>query len=88
MHGDDISFPSVFSSLQINIRETPFQGALAAVFLPGLLRDYLRAQSFDPEDHTEIQFSFFGSSGLFKVKVAFIKQHSHCGMVVRVSDQS
>ncbi|XP_077164506.1 adhesion G-protein coupled receptor G4 isoform X2 [Paroedura picta] len=51
---------------EINIREIAFQNALAAVFLPGSLRDYLGAQSFDPKDHTKIQFSFFGSSGLFK----------------------
>ncbi|XP_060105114.1 adhesion G-protein coupled receptor G4 [Heteronotia binoei] len=75
MRPDPISFQGVAFGVtsyvlptdpEINIRETPFQTALAAVFLPASLRDYLRAQSFDPQDHTEIQFSFFGSTGLFK----------------------
>ncbi|XP_054851808.1 adhesion G-protein coupled receptor G4 [Eublepharis macularius] len=75
MRPDPISFQGVAFGVtsytfqkdpEIDIRETPFQTALAAVYLPGSLRDYLRVQSFDPKDHTEIQFSFFGNSALFK----------------------
>uniref|UniRef100_A0ACB8FXY1 Uncharacterized protein n=1 Tax=Sphaerodactylus townsendi TaxID=933632 RepID=A0ACB8FXY1_9SAUR len=51
---------------EIIILKNPFQSALASVFLPESLRGYLQAQSFDLEDHSEIQFSFFGSSALFE----------------------
>ncbi|XP_034963207.1 adhesion G-protein coupled receptor G4-like isoform X2 [Zootoca vivipara] len=53
---------------QIDIRQAPFEMALASIFLPELLRHYLGAQSFEPEDHTKIQFSFFGTTSPFQEK--------------------
>ncbi|XP_025047637.1 adhesion G-protein coupled receptor G4 [Alligator sinensis] len=50
---------------KIDIQETPFQKALASVFLPRLMREYLGIHSFDPEDHPKIQFTFFGTTSLF-----------------------
>ncbi|XP_067327817.1 adhesion G-protein coupled receptor G4 [Anolis sagrei] len=51
---------------KLKIRQAPFTAAMASVFLPGLLRNFLKPQSFEPEDHTEIQFSFFGTTTLFQ----------------------
>nr|XP_020665958.1 adhesion G-protein coupled receptor G4 [Pogona vitticeps] len=51
---------------ELNIRQAPFTTAVASIFLPQLLKDYLEVQSYDPEDHTEIQFSFFGETSLFQ----------------------
>ncbi|XP_061454867.1 adhesion G-protein coupled receptor G4 isoform X2 [Rhineura floridana] len=51
---------------EIDIRSTPFKTALASIFLPELLSDYLGEQSFNPEDHTTIQFTFFGFTSLFQ----------------------
>ncbi|XP_032997882.1 adhesion G-protein coupled receptor G4-like [Lacerta agilis] len=53
---------------QIDIRQAPFEIALASIFLPELLRHYLGAQSFEAEDHTKIQFSFFGTTSPFQEK--------------------
>ncbi|XP_062819756.1 adhesion G-protein coupled receptor G4 isoform X1 [Anolis carolinensis] len=51
---------------ELKIRQAPFTTGMASIFLPGLLRYYLKAQSFEPEDHTKIQFSFFGTTSLFQ----------------------
>ncbi|XP_042333668.1 adhesion G-protein coupled receptor G4-like [Sceloporus undulatus] len=51
---------------ELAIQHTPFTTSLASIFLPGILRDYLSAQSFDPNNHTGIQFSFFGIPSLFQ----------------------
>ncbi|XP_053235419.1 adhesion G-protein coupled receptor G4-like isoform X3 [Podarcis raffonei] len=62
-----ISYDSAMDP-QIDIRQAPFETALASIFLPELLKDYLEAQSFEPEDHTKIQFSFFGTTSPFQEK--------------------
>ncbi|KAJ7310420.1 hypothetical protein JRQ81_007334 [Phrynocephalus forsythii] len=51
---------------ELNIRQNPFTTAVASIFLPGLLKNYLEAQSYALEDHTEIQFSFIGETSLFQ----------------------
>ncbi|KAJ6653772.1 hypothetical protein lerEdw1_008701 [Lerista edwardsae] len=68
--GTVFSCPNASSVPQIDIRQLPFETeALASVSLPGLLRQFLKAQSFQPEEHTEIQFNFFGTPELFAEKV-------------------
>nr|XP_028576371.1 adhesion G-protein coupled receptor G4-like isoform X1 [Podarcis muralis] len=62
-----ISYDSAMDP-QIDIRQAPFETALASIFLPELLKGYLEAQSFEPEDHTKIQFSFFGTTSPFQEK--------------------
>ncbi|XP_053932056.1 adhesion G-protein coupled receptor G4 isoform X2 [Cuculus canorus] len=51
--------------LKINIQENPFQNALASVFLPTTLKEFLGIQHSDPEKHSKIQFNFFGTTSLF-----------------------
>ncbi|XP_053130190.1 adhesion G-protein coupled receptor G4 isoform X2 [Hemicordylus capensis] len=60
--------------------------ALASLFLPGLLGKYLRVQSFDPEDHTKIQFNFFGMTSLFED--SSFKDHRLNSYVVGASIQN
>ncbi|XP_034297522.1 adhesion G-protein coupled receptor G4 [Pantherophis guttatus] len=54
------------TSPQLSIQATPFTNAQASIYLPGLLRNYLTSQSFDRENFTGIQFTFFGAPSLFK----------------------
>nr|XP_028576372.1 adhesion G-protein coupled receptor G4-like isoform X2 [Podarcis muralis] len=63
-----ISYDSAMDP-QIDIRQAPFETALASIFLPELLKGYLEAQSFEPEDHTKIQFSFFGTTSPFQIQI-------------------
>ncbi|XP_019376868.1 PREDICTED: adhesion G-protein coupled receptor G4 [Gavialis gangeticus] len=74
MHPDPSSFQGLAFGVtsykedtdpKIDIQETPFQKAMASVFLPRLMREYLGIHSFDPEDHPKIQFTFFGTTSLF-----------------------
>ncbi|KAM8997089.1 adhesion G-protein coupled receptor G4 [Ara ararauna] len=51
--------------LKINIQENPFKEALASVFLPESLKKFLGIEHSDPEKHSKIQFSFFGTTSLF-----------------------
>ncbi|XP_069724056.1 adhesion G-protein coupled receptor G4 [Phaenicophaeus curvirostris] len=51
--------------LKINVQEDPFQKALASVFLPTTLKEFLGIEHTDPEKHSKIQFNFFGTTSLF-----------------------
>uniref|UniRef100_A0A8C6YGB5 Uncharacterized protein n=1 Tax=Naja naja TaxID=35670 RepID=A0A8C6YGB5_NAJNA len=51
-----------------NIQSTPFTDAQASIYLPALLGNYLKPQSFERENFTGIQFTFFGAPSLFKVR--------------------
>uniref|UniRef100_A0A8C5RCY6 Uncharacterized protein n=1 Tax=Laticauda laticaudata TaxID=8630 RepID=A0A8C5RCY6_LATLA len=48
-----------------SIQSTPFTDAQASIYLPGLLRNYLKPLSFDRENFTGIQFTFFGKKPVF-----------------------
>ncbi|KAG8144652.1 hypothetical protein E2320_013118 [Naja naja] len=50
----------------LNIQSTPFTDAQASIYLPALLGNYLKPQSFERENFTGIQFTFFGAPSLFK----------------------
>ncbi|XP_050166684.1 adhesion G-protein coupled receptor G4 isoform X2 [Myiozetetes cayanensis] len=51
--------------LQINVQENPFKNALASVFLPKSLKNFLGIEHCDPDKHSKIQFKFFGTTSLF-----------------------
>ncbi|XP_032558247.1 adhesion G-protein coupled receptor G4 [Chiroxiphia lanceolata] len=52
--------------LQINVQENPFKNALASVFLPKSLKNFLGIECCDPDKHSKIQFKFFGTTSLFE----------------------
>ncbi|XP_064282469.1 adhesion G-protein coupled receptor G4 isoform X2 [Passer domesticus] len=51
--------------LKISVQENPFRKALASVFLPKSLKNFLGIEYSDPDKHSKIQFKFFGTTSLF-----------------------
>ncbi|XP_068060601.1 adhesion G-protein coupled receptor G4 isoform X3 [Anomalospiza imberbis] len=51
--------------LKISVQENPFRKALASVFLPKSLKNFLGIEYSDPDKRSKIQFKFFGTTSLF-----------------------
>ncbi|XP_041885298.1 adhesion G-protein coupled receptor G4 [Corvus kubaryi] len=51
--------------LKISVQENPLKKALASVFLPKSLKNFLGIEYSDPDKHSKIQFKFFGTTSLF-----------------------
>ncbi|TRZ06775.1 hypothetical protein HGM15179_020334 [Zosterops borbonicus] len=51
--------------LKIRVQENPFKKALASVFLPKSLKNFIGIKYSDPDKRSKIQFKFFGTTSLF-----------------------
>ncbi|CAN8188838.1 unnamed protein product [Coccothraustes coccothraustes] len=51
--------------LKISVQENPFRRALASVFLPKSLKNFLGIEYAHPDKNSKIQFKFFGTTSLF-----------------------
>ncbi|XP_030128200.2 bombesin receptor subtype-3 isoform X1 [Taeniopygia guttata] len=51
--------------LKISVQENPFRKALASVFLPKSLKNFLGIKYSDPDKRSKIQFKFFGTTSFF-----------------------
>ncbi|XP_023781640.1 adhesion G-protein coupled receptor G4 isoform X3 [Cyanistes caeruleus] len=51
--------------LKISVQENLFRKALASVFLPKSLKNFLGIEYSDPDRRSKIQFKFFGTTSLF-----------------------